>query len=647
MAELTRRGFLGTLATGSAAVGLNALPAGMREALARTPSGGTLDDVKHVVVFMQENRSFDHYFGALNGVRGFADRSRVRFPNGSDVFAQTRSGPSGGAVLRPWHLDTATTDAQRVADLDHSWSGGHSAWNGGRYDNWIPAKTALTMGYYTRADIPYQYALADAFTLCDGYFCSVLGPTNPNRLYQWTGMIDPGGTAGGPVTDNSEKGYSWTTYPERLDAAGVSWRVYQQQDNYDDNPLAWFKQYKTAAQSSSLWVNGMARRGADAFAADVAAGTLPAVSWIIAPTAESEHPAYPPAYGANFTAQRVLTALAAHPDVWAKTVVFLNFDENDGFFDHVVPPTPPSGTAGEFVNGAPIGLGARVPMLVMSPWSRGGRVCSEVFDHTSVLRFLENWTGVREPNISAWRRTVCGDLMSAFDFTTAATTFPSLPDTAALVARADQQDSLPNASAPSGNTTQPGQESGARTQLPLGYRFAVTSWTDTATGRVWMQIANTGALGAGFTAYTVNHRAYQAWQYTAAAGATIKDYFSAQTYGGGPYDVDWHGPDGFLRGFRGDVRTWSDAAKAHPEASVADVPATRALTLTLSNQGGAATTFTVSANAYGGGTTQQVSVAAGTTRTLTLTTASGRYDYTVTASVGDGFERRFAGTVQS
>ncbi|MDI5962434.1 phosphocholine-specific phospholipase C [Streptantibioticus silvisoli] len=644
MTPLTRRTFLGAAAATSLAATAGVLPGSLQQAMAAAPRTGTLDDVEHVVILMQENRSFDHYFGTLKGVRGYADRSKLRFPSGSDVLHQTSSGPSGGNLVLPWHLDTSTTDAQRISDLDHGWSGTHSAWNNGLYNNWVPAKTATSMGYYQRSDIPFQYALAEAFTVCDQYFCSVQGPTNPNRLYQWSGMIDPAGTGGGPVTDNSEQGYSWTTYAERLQAAGISWRVYQQQDNYDDNPLAWFKNFQNAATTSPLYVNGLQRRGADAFAADVAAGTLPAVSWVVAPTAQSEHPDYPPAYGADFTSTYLLKALAADPAVWAKTVVFLNFDENDGFFDHVAPPVAPAGTADEFIGGAPIGLGPRVPMIVISPWSRGGYVNSQVADHTSPLRFLENWTGVKETNISAWRRTVCGDLMSAFDFTTANTTFPSLPDTAALVTACDAEQSLPAAEPPA-TPVAPVQEAGTRPARTVDYFFDTTSWTDTSTGRIWFKTTGTGSLGGGFTAYTVNHRSYDSWSYTLTAGGSISDYFSAQTYGGGPYDIDLHGPDGYLRGFQGDVRTWSDTTKGHPEAALSIAPsAPLALVLTLTNSGGAAVTFTVGANGYTGTGGSSATVAAGGTKTLTLAPASdGQYDYTVTANVGDGFTRRFAG----
>ena len=648
MSPLTRRALLGSgLAAGvGAAAGLGALPDTVQQALAATPvRPGSLDQVEHVVVFMQENRSFDHYYGTLSGVRGFGDTSRVRLPNGSNVFEQKLFG-TWGSTLMPWHLDTATSDAQQIYDLDHSWNGTHSAWANGQYDNWVPAKTWYTMGFYNRNDIPFQYALADAFTICDQYFCSAMTSTDPNRLYLWSGTIDAAGKYGGPAIDNTGKGYKWTTYPERLQAAGISWKVYQQPDNFDDNALAWFDQFANAPQSSPLWVNGMQKLGPDDFAQDVAAGKLPAVSWIVAPTAQSEHPNYPPAQGADFTASYVLSALAANPEVWAKTVVLLNYDENDGFFDHVVPPVAPPGTADEYVNGAPIGLGPRVPMVVISPWSRGGKVNSEVFDHTSVLRFLENWTGVREPNISAWRRTVCGDLMSAFDFSGKNTTFPVLPDTKALLAALAQQEKTLPPVFPPLEPSMPVPEGGDRPARPLGYAFDTTSWTDTSDGTFWIKVDNTGGLGAGFSIYTVNYRNFGAWQYVVPAGESVQDFFSALSVSGGPYDIDAHGPDGYLRGFKGNVKTWSDKTAAHPEASVTRGKG-KTLTATLTNQGTKAAEFTIGANAAFGanlGSTRKVTVAAGGKEAVTLTaTAAGRYDFTVTADTGDGFERRFAG----
>jgi phospholipase C len=212
-------------------------------------------------------------------------------------------------------LNTKSTSAACVADTSHAWAVQHAAWNGGRMDKWVPAHRLadgntngpLTMGYCKRADIPFHFALADAFTVCDGYHCSLMGPTNQNRLYLWTGTIDADGAQGGPVIDNSETPpYTWTTYPERLQAAGVSWRIYQEIDNYDDNALAWFKQYKRAPKSSPLRVNGMRTRDVGAFADDVASGRLPQVSRIIAPSFQSEHPPSAPAAGAELTGRAVI-----------------------------------------------------------------------------------------------------------------------------------------------------------------------------------------------------------------------------------------------------------------------------------------------------------------------------------------------------
>jgi phospholipase C len=289
------------------------------------------------------------------------------------------------------------------------------------------------MGYYTRKDIAFRYALADAFTICDMYFCSVLGPTRPNRHYMFTGQIDPDGNDGGPMIYNREAswgGFSWTTYPERLERAGVSWRVYW--EDYG-NMLPFFKQYQNASKDSSLYQNGIKPRQFKNFADDVAYNKLPQVSWLFGPFHQSEHPKFLPARGAQYI-YTVLETLASNPDVWSKTALFLTHDENDGYFDHVRPPTPPPGTPGEYITAplpkaaggiaGPIGLGFRVPTVVISPWSQGGWVSSEIFDHTSLLRFLEARFGVKEPNISAWRRKTCGDLTSTLRMNDKRRSFP-------------------------------------------------------------------------------------------------------------------------------------------------------------------------------------------------------------------------------
>ena len=430
-AEFSRRTVLaGATVLSGAAVGGTVLPLSLRRALAATltePPAGTLADVEHIVILMQENRSFDHYFGTMPGVRGFADPTAITLPDRRPVFYQPRPAHEGPGYLTPFHYDTRTTSAQATPGTDHTWPTQHQAWNHGAMDQWVAAKGPYTMGYFTQADIPFHRALAQAFTICDNYHCSVLGPTNPNRLYMWTGMIDPNGSSGGPVIDNSPAYnnvvLSWTTYPERLERAGISWQVYQEEDNFDDNALAWFRQFSQAPAASPLWQRGMRKRPAGWFENDARRGNLPQVSWLVAPTAQSEHPDYFPAAGAEYIASK-LDAIASNPDLWRSTLFILCYDENDGLFDHVPPPTAPHGTPGEFVGAEPIGLGFRVPALVVSPWSAGGHVCSDVLDHTSLIRIIEKRFGVAEPNISAYRRRTCGDFTGALRFSAPPAGFP-------------------------------------------------------------------------------------------------------------------------------------------------------------------------------------------------------------------------------
>jgi phospholipase C len=412
----------GAAGLGAAAAASVFLPPNVRKALASVdapkPGEGNINDIEHVVFLMQENRSFDEYFGTFPGVRGFGDPNAMKLPNGNSVFEQPDPTHADGYLL-PFHMDTKTTSAQAVPGTAHDWGTQHQAWDNGAMDAWVAAKGAQTMGYFKQADIPFHWALAAAFTLCDAYHCSVLGPTNPNRLYMWSGMLDPNGTGGGPVTDDSpayNNPYcTWTTYPERLTSAGITWQVYQEYDNYDDNALEWFQQYANADHDSALWQSGMIKKPAGWFEYDALNDRLPQVSWLVAPSAQCEHPNWTAAAGAQYIASKI-DAIAANPKVWAKTVFILMYDENDGYFDHVLPPTAPAGTADEYVDGAPIGLGFRVPCTIVSPWTVGGYVATETFDHTSLIRFLEQRFGVMEPNISAWRRQTVGDLTSAFQF---------------------------------------------------------------------------------------------------------------------------------------------------------------------------------------------------------------------------------------
>ena len=475
--KITRRRLLSSAAR-LAALGAAAsiLPRNVRRALAEGAPvrEGSLKDIKHVVLLMQENRSFDHYFGTMAGVRGFNDPDALKVEGGKSVFHQPDAlNPSG--YLLPFHLDTRTTSAQKIPSTNHSWPVQHSAWNGGKMDNWLPAHRAVdeenapyVMGYHTREDIPFQFALAEAFTICDAYHCSVLGPTGPNRMYWMTGTIDPEGKHGGPMiaNDGPDGGYGWTTYAERLEKAGVSWKVYQQEDNYGCNMLEFFSPFIESAPGSPLHTRGMTHGPESTFEEDAKHDRLPAVSWIIPASYQSEHPDFMPAEGAAFVARKI-DAIAANPEVWAKTVFILCYDENDGIFDHVAPPVPPAGTAGEFVHGLPIGAGFRVPCIIVSPWTAGGWVCGQQFDHTSVLQFLEKVTGVQEPNISAWRRETFGDLVSAFRFGEGAAGPPALPDTTGNYLRAKYEALfLPKPAAPIADQKVPTQEKGDRKRLP-------------------------------------------------------------------------------------------------------------------------------------------------------------------------------------
>jgi phospholipase C len=412
---------------------------------------------------MQENRSFDHYFGKLGGVAGFDDT------NNSAAFTQAwntangGSGPPAGEVpdnaLLPFHMSTVTGQGECTYDLSHAWPAEHACWNDGAMDSFVSTHTSPsyenqlgtnTMGYYNEEDIPFYYQLAKNFTICDNYFCSVLGPTHPNRLMAISANIDPAGVAGGPiiVTNSSLSGNqgtcTWETMPDVLSAAGVSWKCYNPYGSLyqpnaplfvSKNMLLYFDQYANADKSSTAYKNAFSYFGPNVagglttknpklndFAADVANDTLPEVSWIISPDSYDEHPPAPAQLGEWYT-QQILDILTSHPHVWESTVLFIMYDENDGFFDHVPPPTPEAGTAGEYLTvnplpssaggiAGPIGLGVRVPMLVVSPFSKGGWVCSDVFDHTSQLQFISSVFNVPVPNVSEWRQATVGNLMS-------------------------------------------------------------------------------------------------------------------------------------------------------------------------------------------------------------------------------------------
>ena len=444
---LTRRDALLAGAAGGAAALLAPLvePARIVErALAAAPAGcGRLEDIEHIVVFVQENRSFDSYFGTYRGVRGFADPKGVYAQPGYDK-------PGYGGHLYPFHLDTQN-NGECTNDITHDWGPMHRAWNGGAMDGFVrehikvegPEQGPVAMGYFKRDDIPFYWALADAFTVCDAYHCSVLGPTDPNQLYIASAWLGQDGQKGGPVLEtfgsNRQQKFgslSWTTMPEQLEQRGISWRVYSGDNfsNTEDPPFSLFAQYYS---NPALNSKGLVPTYPADFLSDVQSSSLPQVSWVYTTIVQSEHPPAPVTYG-EVEAAQIVSALSSNEELWKKTALLITWDENGGFFDHVAPHVPPDGTKGEFVSAAslpdsaqgirgPIGLGFRVPMLIVSPFARGGFVCSDRFDHTSVLRLIEARFGAEVPNLTEWRRGAVGDLTSAFNFARPDSSVPELP----------------------------------------------------------------------------------------------------------------------------------------------------------------------------------------------------------------------------
>ncbi|WP_133646164.1 phosphocholine-specific phospholipase C [Paraburkholderia flava] len=698
MTSLTRRNFLRAAAAGAA---ISTFPPAIRRALAIPANNttGTINDVQHVVILMQENRSFDHYFGTLPGVRGYADRMTIPQPGGVPVWQQSDS----KRTVLPFHLDSTQGNALRAGGA-HSWTDAHQAWNNGAMTNWPQFKGDVSMGYLRQSDLSFQFALANAFTICDAYHCSLHGGTNSNRLFLWSGSNGPTGSGLSVVNNDgwdsiaaSTTGFTWTSYPERLQAAGVSWKVYENQpDNFTDNPLAGFKAYRKVVEAVTGAPNtpytaqidatqplykGIGNTMPDggflqALSDDIAAGTLPQVSWIVAPASYCEHPSTStPGQGAWYI-QQLLDALTANPDVWSKTVLFINFDENDCFFDHVPPPdaptrnadgtyagkstvdtrfeyfdfpTPPGNGGNEQPDGLTYGPGPRVPMYVVSPWSRGGWVNSQTSDHTSVLRFLEQRFGVKESNISDWRRTVFGDLTSAFDFKNPnSSAVPSIPAPAKAAAdtQSDQQSALGAAPVPSVSTQQmPVQPPMARKSRALPYELHVSANADVASGNVWLVFSNTGSVGAVFHVYDRLHLDRTPRRYTVEAGKELSDSWAAVTDNAGAYDLWVLGPNGFHRAFQGNMT--SLATGPAPEIRVCYDVVNDATFVTLMNTGKANANFVVTANAYrvDGPWSYAVPPQMQVEPSWNLGTVGGWYDFTVAAD--NGFVRRFAGRLET
>lgn len=814
----TRRYFFRQAAAGAGAASLTSflLHAVEQAASIEAEPGSTVLDAEHVVVLMQENRSFDHLFGTLRGVRGFDDPRAVTLPDQRPVWLQS---DAGGRTFGPFALDLRNTNVTWLGSLPHSWRDQIDAWSHGNHDGWLEAKRSgrpecqampFTLGYFSRTDLPFYYALADAFTVCDQNFCSSLTGTTPNRLFLWTGTVRDPGQAGAPANvRNSDVTYGanarWTTFPERLEDVGVTWKVYQNElslptglegeaeawlANFTDNPLEWFAQYQVefsetfrkhaaaelermpqrlaeldaqmagaAAGSPQMAQLQRRRRNAEReqawfakalgeterterqrrlherafctnagdpayrkteeiryreggeerrmeaaagdllyqFRKDVETGQLPAVSWVVPPERCSDHPGSP-WYGAWMVSE-VLRVLTARPEVWKKTVFILTYDENDGYFDHVPPFTAPdpgraeSGKvsagidagvefwplerdrekrpAGE-ARGGPVGLGYRVPMVIASPWSRGGAVCSEVFDHTSVLQFLERWltakTGrpVRETNISAWRRTVCGDLLSAFQ--------PAGKAAGAKLPHAERETVLREIhqaryrGLPAGYRALtreevagwrgPRQERGTRPSVGLPYELYAGGGL-TADGKAFGLTLRAGkglfgerAAGSPFHVYTPGRFrggvTGRTRAYAVAAGAEVRDEWALEGFAGGAYALRCHGPNGFYREWTGSGGDPALEVSLEYGRDGAGRPAEMVVLVVKNRDRERGYRLEVADQAYGAAGRGMTVAAGGEGRLkLALGRSFGWYDVAVTVRGVAGYLRRMAGRAET
>jgi len=840
----TRRDFLKKAIMVSGATGLSyMLPESIQRAMAIDPEkGSTYLDAEHIVILMQENRSFDHCFGTLKGVRGFNDPRAITLPDKNLVWLQTNE---AGETYTPFRFDIRNTKATWMGSTPHSRESQVDAWNDGKYDNWLPSKRVrdrrytnvpLTMGYYNREDIPFYYAMADAFTVCDQNFCSAMTSTNPNRLFLWAGTVKEQQTKDARAIMRNLSNDRWgvlqfDTFPERLEANGISWKFYQNAidcgggfsgderawlSNFGCNPLEWFASYNV--KFSSRYIQGLQKQVAslpneikdledkikssslsgDAltkaqaaitkkkqvlesakkdildysqdnynkltqkeknlfqrafsentndpdyhnltnlsyddkgekrelnipkgdvlyqFRKDVESGQLPTVSWLAAAQNFSDHPSAP-WYGSLY-ASEILNILTKNPEVWKKTIFIVNFDENDGYFDHVPPfaaPDPLNVNTGKCSQGintdveyvrlenelkegipkrearqGPIGLGFRVPLLIASPWSRGGNVCSQVFDHTSTLQFLEVFfkkkfdKDVRENNISDWRRAITGDLTAAFkSYNGEKIPEISFLDTKPFIEKiynarfkkdaldftklSKEQIDEVNKN-PLSSSILPQQETGIKPACALPYQlYADGKLSDDKKNLELLfsaknEIFGKQSSGSPFNIYLPGKYANNngmfehtgSRSYAVAAGSDLAESFPVASFENGIYHLRIYGPNGFFREL---VGTAED-----PDLSiVCEYERANKLTNKLSGNIGLklinhnpdkSAEVEIRDNAYKNKPVKKLLEANksangdGYTIILNLNKSHGWYDFSVFASGNNKFERRYAGHVET
>jgi phospholipase C len=673
----TRRDFIKKASLLSGAMALpNILPPSIQRAMAISPNPGTtFYDAEHVVFLMQENRSFDHMFGKLKGVRGYNDPHPHILPNQNKVWLQT---DNKGNTYAPFHIDLHKTKVTWQGGLAHSWPDQIAARNEGKYNKWVPVKSVMSLAHYQREDIPFYYALADAFTVCDHHFCSSLTGTTPNRLFYWTGNVrpHPNDTSQKAVVSNSQAEshnnvfVDWSTFPELLEDHNIDWRVYQNEiwtaklkgetddwlGNYGDNALEYVKRHRvklsayfrkngdqtvtpalSAAEVTEKY-NQLSQREKNLidkafttnieapdyldlqpyvykdeegkeqtiripkgdifyqFRKDVDEGKLPTVSWLVAPQRFSDHTSSP-LYGTWYVSE-ALDILTKNPEVWKKTIFIINYDENDGYYDHIPPFVAPKpntlargkvsagiDTASDYEanEGSPIGLGYRVPMIVASPWSRGGYVNSQIFDHTSTLMFLEKLlnkkTGkqLHSEQISTWRRAVCGDLTSVFrpyhgeklnapkslikeqviNHIQQAKTKPRQNNPAPLTAVDIEKINQYHPFEKEASIFMAKQEKGVKPACSLPYQLAVDAeLNNTKTSIVLHFATDKHSVGAPFNVVALNKYSGEEgrnWNYAVKTDDRISDKWELAAFNEGKYDLSVHGPNGFYRRFTGNV----------------------------------------------------------------------------------------------
>lgn len=778
----SRREFLKKAAILSGATGLpNVIPMSIQKAMAISADpGSTFYDAEHIVFLMQENRSFDHMFGRLKGVRGFNDPRAYTLPDKNKVWLQK---DKEGKTYAPFHVDINKTKITWQGGLPHSWNDQVAARNNGRYDKWAPVKSLMSLGYYDRSDVPFYYAMADAFTICDHHFCSSLTGTTPNRLFFWTGTIRPeqNGTSVAAVNNSQAESRNsvyvdWHTFPELLEDNNISWKIYQNEiwtadlqgkdvdswlGNYGDNAIEYVKRYNVKLSAyfrkngdntakpplSAEQVRAKYEKLSDreknlidkAFATninapgnylelapftytddkgekqtmeipkndifyqfrkDVDEGKLPTVSWLVAPENFSDHTSAP-LYGTWYVSEAI-DILTKNPEVWKKTIFILTYDENDGYFDHLPPYVVPKPTAAdtgkvspkidiapdyELKKDSPIGLGYRVPMLIASPWSKGGYVNSQVFDHTSCLQFLEHFLGkktgknIRSNNISSWRRAICGDLTSAFrPAKGAGDNLPTLlkkeeviisinnarnkpPQVKPDPLKAEDMEKI-NANpsfSPLSSPFMPQQEKGTSLACALPYQLFAECRLDAKKQHIELYFESgkgnfgqkTVPRGAPFTVYTTD--VYKGvngknWNYALTAGDQLTDQLKLEHFADNNYDIHVSGPNGFFRRFKGSKNDPSLKSNCNYENTgfLSKKPSGN-IELLLENTGKDELKLDVKDNAYKSSNTKTLTLAAGqkTKLVLDLKSSSGWYDFSITANSDQRYSRQYAGHVET